>query len=190
MMVLLELFISFLKIGFTSFGGLSMIPLITSEMTSHGWMTAAEVSDIVAIAEMTPGPIAVNSATFVGLRIGGVAGALIATFGCILPSLILVSLLSWAYAKYRSGRAMQTVLSLLRPVVVALITSAALDILFTAVLTTDMLSPESLSMDWVNVILFGVALLLLRRLKANPIAVMAGCGGVYVLVAALSGGIV
>ena len=78
MMVLLELFISFLKIGFTSFGGLSMIPLITSEMTSHGWMTAAEVSDIVAIAEMTPGPIAVNSATFVGTKIAGVPGALVA----------------------------------------------------------------------------------------------------------------
>ena len=74
--------------------------------------------------------------------------------------------------------------------VVALITSAALDILFTAVLTTDMLSPESLSVDWVNAVLFVVALLLLRRLKANPIAVMAGCDGVYVLVAALSGGIV
>ena len=68
MMVLLELFISFLKIGFTSFGGLSMIPLITSEMTSHGWMTAAEVSDIVAIAEMTPGPLGLNCATFAGMR--------------------------------------------------------------------------------------------------------------------------
>ena len=63
-MVLLELFVSFLKIGFTSFGGLSMIPLITSEMTAHGWMTASEVSDIVAIAEMTPGPLGLNCATF------------------------------------------------------------------------------------------------------------------------------
>ena len=71
MMVLLELFISFLKIGFTSFGGLSMIPLITSEMTSHGWMTAAEVSDIVAIAEMTPGPLGLNCATFAGMRTAG-----------------------------------------------------------------------------------------------------------------------
>ena len=70
MMVLLELFISFLKIGFTSFGGLSMIPLITSEMTSHGWMTAAEVSDIVAIAEMTPGPLGLNCATFAGMESG------------------------------------------------------------------------------------------------------------------------
>ena len=65
-MVLLELYISFVKIGFTSFGGLSMIPLISSEMLSHGWMTASEVSDIVAIAEMTPGPLGLNSATCPG----------------------------------------------------------------------------------------------------------------------------
>ena len=67
-MVLLSLFWSFVKIGFTSFGGLSMIPLITSEMLSHGWMTAAEVTDIIAIAEMTPGPLGINCATFAGIH--------------------------------------------------------------------------------------------------------------------------
>ena len=74
MMVLLELFISFLKIGFTSFGGLSMIPLITSEMTSHGWMTAAEVSDIVAIAEMTPGSAGAELRDFCGHAHGRLFG--------------------------------------------------------------------------------------------------------------------
>ena len=76
-MILLELFWSFCKIGFTSFGGLSMVPLINSEMLSHGWMTLSEVSDIVAIAEMTPGPIAVNAATFVGTKLAGLPGALL-----------------------------------------------------------------------------------------------------------------
>ena len=75
MMLLLELFWSFVKIGFTSFGGLSMIPLISSEMISHGWMNAHEVSDIVAIAEMTPGPLGLNCATFAGMRAAGVFGA-------------------------------------------------------------------------------------------------------------------
>ncbi|MBQ4470376.1 MAG: chromate transporter, partial [Synergistaceae bacterium] len=70
-MLLLELFWSFVKIGFTSFGGLSMIPLISGEMISHGWMTASEVSDIVAIAEMTPGPLGLNCATFAGMRAAG-----------------------------------------------------------------------------------------------------------------------
>ena len=74
MMVLLELFVSFLKIGFTSFGGLSMIPLITSEMTAHGWMTASEVSDIVAIAEMTPGPLGLNCVMFAGHAHGRLFG--------------------------------------------------------------------------------------------------------------------
>ena len=189
--MLAQLFLSFLQVGaFSIGGGYAAMPLIQAQVVERfGWLTMDEFTNLITIAEMTPGPIAVNSATFVGLRIGGVAGALIATFGCILPSLIIVSLLSWLYAKFRSGQAMQTVLSLLRPVVVALIASAALGILLTAVQTVDMLSPESLSLDWVNAALFAAALLLLRRFKANPIAVMAGCGGIYVLIAALTGGI-
>lgn len=191
-MMLAQLFLSFLQVGaFSVGGGYAAMPLIQAQVVERfGWLTMEEFTNLITIAEMTPGPIAVNSATFVGLRIGGVAGALIATFGYILPSLILVSLLSWAYTRFRSGKAMQTVLSLLRPVVVALISSAALDILFTAVLAQNLLSPDSLSIDWVNVVLFGGALLLLlRRWKANPIAVMAGCGGVYLLFTALTGGI-
>ena len=76
-MIYLELFLSFLIIGFTSFGGMSMIPLINDQMLSHGWMTAAEVADIVAIAEMTPGPLGLNCATFAGARTAGAAGALV-----------------------------------------------------------------------------------------------------------------
>ena len=83
-MILLELFWSFCKIGFTSFGGLSMVPLINSEMLSHGWMTLSEVSDIVAIAEMTPGPLGLNCATFAGTRVAGLAGAVSACLGLII----------------------------------------------------------------------------------------------------------
>ncbi len=186
-MMLAQLFLSFLQVGaFSVGGGYAAMPLIQAQVVERfSWLTMEEFTNLITIAEMTPGPIAVNAATFVGLRIGGVPGALIATFGCILPSLILVSVLSWAYARFRSGQAMQTVLSLLRPVVVALIASAALGILFTAVLATDLLSPDSFSVDWLNVLLFAGALLFLRRFKANPIVVMAGCGGVYLLAAAL-----
>lgn len=88
-MTYLQLFWSFLKIGFTSFGGLSMIPLISSEMLSHNWMTAEEVSDIVAIAEMTPGPLGVNCATFAGIRTAGFLGAVAANLGVLMPSLTL-----------------------------------------------------------------------------------------------------
>ena len=90
-MVLIELFWSFVKIGFTSFGGLSMIPLINAEMISHGWMTAGEVSDIIAIAEMTPGPLGPNCATFAGIKAAGIAGAVAANLGVLSPTLTLTA---------------------------------------------------------------------------------------------------
>ena len=93
-MIYLELFLSFVIIGFTSFGGMSMIPLINDQMLSHGWMTAAEVADIVAIAEMTPGPLGLNCATFAGARTAGMGGALAASLGVLTPSLTLTHLVS------------------------------------------------------------------------------------------------
>lgn len=109
MMVLLELFISFLKIGFTSFGGLSMIPLITSEMTSHGWMTAAEVSDIVAIAEMTPGPAGAELRDFCGHAHGRLFGAIAANLGTLSPTLTVCLLASIFFERFRTSNFMTKV---------------------------------------------------------------------------------
>lgn len=104
------------------------MPMIQAKAVEHyHWLTMGEFTDLMTIAEMTPGPITVNSATFVGIRMAGIPGALVATIGCILPSLIIVSLLSWLYEKYRSMDAMQAVLACLRPAVVALIASAGAD---------------------------------------------------------------
>lgn len=83
MKTLLDLYLVFLKIGVCSFGGLSMIPVINQEMVSHGWMTLEEVADIIAIAEMTPGPLGVNAATFAGMRAAGLAGAVAANLGVL-----------------------------------------------------------------------------------------------------------
>lgn len=85
-MVLLKLYWSFLLIGFSSFGGLSMIPQISSEMVSNGWMTVSQVSDIVAIAEMTPGPLGLNCATFAGMQAAGIPGAIAANLGALAPT--------------------------------------------------------------------------------------------------------
>ena len=90
--VILDLFWSFVKIGFTSFGGLSMIPLISHEVVSHGWMNLSEVSDIVAIAEMTPGPLGLNCATFAGIHATGIPGAIRANLGVLSPTLTLPAL--------------------------------------------------------------------------------------------------
>ena len=122
-MIYLKLFFSFLKIGmFSVGGGYAAMPLIQSEVVSgHGWLSMGEFTDLITIAEMTPGPIAVNSATFVGIRIAGVPGAFAATFGCIFPSCIIVSLLAFIYRKYKNVSVLQNILAGLRPAVVALI---------------------------------------------------------------------
>ena len=180
-MVLLELFWSFVKIGFTSFGGLSMIPLITSEVLSHGWMTAAEVSDIVAIAEMTPGPIALNAATFVGIQVAGLPGALVATLGCILPSCVIVMALAYLYYRYKGLSMVQGILSGLRPAVVAMIASAGLSLLILSLYGARELPADLSGVNWISVGIFTVAILILRRWKVNPIWVMAGAGAAGVL---------
>ena len=86
--------------------------LYTSVVEQHPWLTMSEFTDLITIAEMTPGPIAINSATFVGIRIAGLGGAVVATFGCILPSLLIVSVLAKIYYKYKGAKGLDTVLSL------------------------------------------------------------------------------
>ena len=130
-MVLLELFWSFLKIGFTSFGGLSMIPLITSEMLSHGWMTVEEVTDLVAIAEMTPGPLGLNCATFAGIRTAGIAGAIIANLGVLAPTLTLCMVVAAAFQRFQKSRRMQQVMTGVRPACVGMVAGVLLSLVMT-----------------------------------------------------------
>ena len=123
-MIYIQLFLSFVQIGlFSVGGGYAAIPLIQSQVVeTHGWLTMNEFTNLITIAEMTPGPIGVNSATFTGLQIAGIPGALAATFGSIFPSCILVSILALVYCKYKETSAISNILSSLRPAVVALIT--------------------------------------------------------------------
>lgn len=110
------------------------MPLIQNQVVDlHHWLTLTEFTDLITIAEMTPGPIAINSATFVGIRIAGIPGALIATVGCVFPSCVIVTILAWVYFKYKELTVIQGVLSGLRPAVVALIASAGLSIFTLAV---------------------------------------------------------
>lgn len=167
----LDLFLSFFQIGLFSFGGgMAAMPLIQAQVVDrHGWLTMAEFTDLITISEMTPGPIAVNSSTFVGTRIGGTLGAFVATFGCILPSCLIVSLLAWLYFRYRNLSYIQGTLQGLRPAIVALIASAGLSILTLA------LQGES-GINWLGALLFLAAFLVLRKWKTDPIYVMLGCG--------------
>jgi chromate transporter len=187
-MIYLQLFISFIKVGLFSIGGgYAAIPLIQSEVVlMHGWLSMAEFTNLITIAEMTPGPIAVNSATFVGIRIAGVLGAVIATLGCILPSIIIVSILAYVYHKYRNLTTMQSVLSGLRPAVVALIASAGLSIFLLVAFGGK---PYSIgNVEWIGVIIAVSAFVILRKIKCNPILII-GLSGVVGLILQLVTGV-
>lgn len=156
-------------------GGYAAIPLIQNQVVNlNNWITMTEFTDLVTIAEMTPGPIAVNSATFVGIRIAGIPGALIATFGCILPSCFIVSFLSYIYLHYRKLTTLQNVLASLRPAVVALIASAGLSILNLVIFQGNSIALKNI--NWIGAGIFLSAFIILRKSKLNPILVMCGCG--------------
>ena len=170
-MIYWQLFLSFLQIGMFSFGGgYAALPLIQEQVvTQHGWLSRSEFTDLITISQMTPGPIAVNSATFVGIRLAGFLGALAATFGCILPSCILVTVLSYLYLKYRKMSMLQGVLETLRPAVVSMIAAAGVSILITA-FWNDAVS--FMSTKWDSIVIFVVAVWLLKKKNWNPILVM------------------
>ena len=142
-MIFLELYFTFFQIGLFSFGGgYAAMPLIQSLVVNgHKWLSMAEFADLTTIAEMTPGPIAVNASTFVGQKMAGLPGAIICTLGCITPSLIIVLLLAWLYTKYRQLSLVKGVLGVLRPAVVAMIGGAALTLFLMALFGTSSL-PE------------------------------------------------
>lgn len=176
-MIYLQLFLSFLQIGLFSFGGgYAAMPLIQGQVvTGHGWLTMSEFTDLITISQMTPGPIAVNSATFVGLKIAGVPGAVVATAGCILPSCIIVTILAKLYLKYRNMDLLQGVLKSLRPAVVAMIASAGILILVTAFWCSSAVITFA-GTKWSMVVIFMICLILLRKTKLNPIWVMVLAG--------------
>ena len=186
-MIYLKLFWSFIQIGLFSIGGgYAAMPLIQAQaVEQNAWLTLNEFIDLITIAEMTPGPIAVNSATFVGIRIAGIGGAVVATLGCILPSLFIVSLLSYVYTKYKNISVLQSVLKSLRPAVVALIASAGISILLKLIFGGAAMTLANVNI--IGVCLFTAAFFVLRKFKWNPIGVMVLCGAAGLLLGLVFG---
>lgn len=129
--LLLQLFVSFLKVGAFAFGGgYAMIPLISQEVVTYrGWLEMEEFIDVIAISQGTPGPIAINSATFVGFKVAGVIGSITATLGVVLPSFVIMMVLGRLFLRYKEVPVVKHMLSGIRPVVVALILAAAFSVL-------------------------------------------------------------
>ena len=128
--MILELFMAFFKIGLFSFGGgYAMLPFIQEQTIEvHGWLTTHEFLDMLGIAQITPGPISINTATFVGYRLGGIMGAITSTVAVVLPSFIIVLIISFFFQKFSKSHTIQNVFKGLRPIVLGLVASAAVDI--------------------------------------------------------------
>lgn len=177
-MIYLELFWSFLQIGLFSIGGgYAAMPLIQEQVVDlHSWLNMTQFADIMTIAEMTPGPIAINSATFVGIQIAGIPGAIVATIGCVFPSCVIVMTLSYLYYRYRGLSIIQGILSGLRPAVIAMIASAGISLFILALYGQRSLPENLMSFDIIALCIFAAAFFVLRKWKPHPLIVMASCG--------------
>lgn len=169
-----KLFLTFFKIGaFTFGGGYAMIPLIQKEaVEKKGWVSDDDILEIIAIAESTPGPIAINSATFVGYRTAGFWGAACATFGVVLPSFVIIIAISYVLNQFQQIRAVQHAFNGIRAGVLAL--------LFKALWGMYKKSPKG----WASYVVMAGAFLLTAILKVNVLLVIIGCA-VFGLVTSL-----
>lgn len=170
MNTLLLLILTFAKIGLFSIGGgYAMIPMIQQEVVSNGWMLPEEVADVVAISQMTPGPFALNAATFVGTRVMGVSGAIAATFGVLLPSIVIVLIIARFFLKFQEKQIVKSVMHGVRPVVVALIAASMLTIAQTALFANGIMW----QFDWWAVGISVLCTFALLKLKMHPILMIA-----------------
>ena len=185
----LELLISFIKVGAFSFGGgYAALPLIQDEVvTSHNWLDMSEFTNLITISQMTPGPIAINSATFVGIKIAGIPGAIVATIGCVLPACFIVTTLAWLYIKFRKLDTLQGILTTLRPAVVAMIATAGVSILVSSFWGGEDIVLSGIKIS--AVVIFVICMVLLMKFKMNPILVML-LAGVMNVVYSVGAGVV
>ncbi|MDD3368290.1 MAG: chromate transporter [Lachnospiraceae bacterium] len=156
--MLLELYWTFVKVGFTSFGGTSMIPLISQEMLSHEWMTAEDFSNIIAIAEMTPGPFGVNCATFAGMQVAGILGGIIAVLGVLLPAFTLTIFVAACFSKFKTSQTFNGILVVIRPACIGMIIAVIISLLQTNYLVGGTINLYTLGIG-------ALALLLLMKYK-------------------------
>lgn len=176
--LLLTLFVSFLQVGlFSVGGGYAAIPLIQEQIVDkYQLLTMAEFTDLITIAEMTPGPISINSATFVGQRVYGTLGAVVCSIATVLPAFFICLTLAYFYYKYKNFAGVQTVLAALRPAVVALIASAGVSILVLALFNSDFNNIAIADFRWLEFGLFMGGFYILRKFKVNAISIILGTG--------------
>ena len=174
-MTVLKLFLTFFKIGlFTFGGGYAMIPLIQEEILGKGWLKNSELINFIAVSESTPGPFAINIATYVGSELAGVLGSVAATLGVVLPSYIIIPLVAKFYLKFKTNRYIAGAMTGLRPAAIALIMSAVVT------MGKEVFFPKGIALSVfasyefiTSVIIFGIMLTLIMSFKKfHPIALI------------------
>lgn len=188
---ILTLFWSFFKIGlFTFGGGHSMIPLITQEASAHGYLTFAEIIDMIAVSESTPGPFAINIATFIGKNHAGIAGSIMATLAVVLPSFLIIWGIAKSFDKIKANPVFQKTLHTILPVAIALVSTSGISILFYALCGIDF-SLEALpqffqAFDWRLFVIFIVlgiyTWIMKQKNKQSPIQtiILGACLGMII----------
>lgn len=168
------LLLSFLQIGFFSIGGgYATIPLIQEQVVDiHKWIDFQEYMDIITISQMTPGPLAVNTSTFVGIKVSGLIGAVIATFGCIISGFIISILLYKFFDRYKNTGGVLNILNGLKSVSVGLILSSCTTILLIALFGTMSLNSNNISFNKSAILIFILMFIILKKFKLNPILIM------------------
>lgn len=172
-MIYLELLLTFLKIGALTFGGgYAMLPFIQEEVIKHNWLTEEALVDFVAVSESTPGPFAVNIATYIGSETGGFLGALCATAGVVLPSFIIILLVAKCYEGFKESKIVKGCMAGLKPCVVGMIGSALLSVALTV------FAPMGISLEIFNASFFASLLIfiiaaILAFKKVHPIIIIA-----------------
>ncbi len=180
---LLLLFLEFFKMGALTFGGgYAMIPFIEETVLRHEWMTTRELVDFIAVSESTPGAFAVNISTYVGAEVGGILGAICATFGLVLPPFLIILLIAKVYEKFKKNTLVQGAMLGLKSTVVGLIAATVLsvgkEVFFSGGISAQVFTTANF---YISLVIFAVALFLLLYKKLNPILIIAGSAAVGIL---------
>lgn len=180
-MIYLKLFLTFLKIGaFTFGGGYAMLPLMQQEVLNNAWMSEEDLLNFIAVAESTPGPVAINMATYIGVETGGLLGAIVATLGVVLPSFVIILLVAKFYAKYKNSFVVKSCLTGLRPVVVGLIAKAVITLGF-GVFFPSGINISAFDFGFFSAVIIFAIVVYLAFKKVNPIYLILGSAGLGII---------
>ena len=173
MPLLLDLFLTFLKIGAVSFGGgYAMIPIISDEVLAHGWLTEMEILNFIAVAESTPGPVAINMATFIGASQGGFLGAILATLAVVLPAFIIILLVASLISGLLKYAGVEAFLKGVRPVVVSLIVGTGALMIVSSIIAVSKFG-DTFAFDWRALVIFSIVAIIhiiYKKIKKKAIS--------------------